>query len=90
MIRSIHYSVVARAIYILRFLGWRRAANTVGSLLTELRSVLYAGYWYLWGKNEVFRYYGLNPIELTDEQKKKPAILLLHGKGSNQSARVFT
>ena len=88
VIQSIHYSAVARAIYFLRFIGWRRAANAIGSLLTEFKSVLYAGCWLPWGKSATFRYYGLNPTELTDEQKKKPAILLLHGKGSNQSAWV--
>lgn len=87
-IQNIYYSAVARLIYFLRFYGWKQTANAIGSLLAELKSALYTGYWLPWGRDKNFRYYGLNPTELTVEQKKKPAILLLHGKGSNQSAWV--
>lgn len=88
MIQSVYYGVVARCVYFLRYIGWRQIANIVAALFAETLSALYAGYWFSQGKEKSFHYYGLNPVELSEEQKKHPAIILLHGKGSNQSVWV--
>lgn len=87
-VQSIFYGIVARLVYFLRYYDWRQTANVVATLLAETRSAFFAGYWSLSGNEKTFQYYGLNPTILTAEEKEKPAILLLHGKGSNQSVWV--
>ncbi|MCB1066796.1 MAG: alpha/beta hydrolase [Simkania sp.] len=84
-IQSLYYGALARLVYFLRYYQWRQTANALAALLAETRSALFTGYWLSSGKEKTFQYYGLNPISLTEEQKEKPAILLLHGKGSNQA-----
>lgn len=87
-IQLIFYGIVARLVYFFRYYDWRQTANVVAALLAETRSALFTGYWSLSGKEKTFQYYDLNPTILTTEEKEKPAILMLHGKGSNQSVWV--
>jgi len=87
-IQSLYYGCVARVVYFFRYYDWKQTANTVAALMAETRSALYTGYWLPWGKEKAFHYYGLNPESLTAAQKEDPAILLLHGKGSNQSVWI--
>ncbi|WP_420422494.1 esterase/lipase family protein [Simkania sp.] len=87
-VQSLYYGTVARLVYFLRFYEWRQTANALAAILAETRSALFMGYWLSSGKEKTFQHYGLNPTTLTEEQKGKPAILLLHGKGSNQAVWV--
>jgi len=68
----------------LRMWELRWQANVLGALFWEPMKSIQMGRDMNQGKEKEFHPYGLNPVELTQEQLKHPPILALHGKNGTQ------
>lgn len=62
------------------------AAMVFGTLLMEPREALRAGFMTFSNWKKPFNFFGMNPLEITEEQSKKRPIVLLHGNYHDQSA----
>lgn len=83
-----YLEIVARIIYFFRIFGMKWTANTLAALLAEPGSNFYLMKWFRLGKQKQFHFFGLNPTTISEENRKLPVVLLLHGKGVNQSAWI--
>lgn len=80
-----YLEIVAHLVYFFRLFGMRWTANSLAALLAEPRINFRSFKWLRYGKQKEFYYFGLNPTSIPKENQKLPAVLLLHGKGVNQS-----
>lgn len=76
--------IVANAVQFLRYMEWMWAANVVGALCWEPLISVQAGSDLEKGKVDDFSDFGMNPKELSEDQKKQVPTLALHGKNGTQ------
>lgn len=80
--------VVGMATQFFRSYNWQGTARVFAALAWEPLTSVWAGLDINRGKVETFNLYGMNPEILTDEQKTRTPILLLHGRDGSQG--MFT
>lgn len=87
-ILSVYKHAVTCLVQQLRMWEYRWAANIMGALLWEPIKAIQSGMNLSQGKEKEFHPYGINPTELSDEQKRSTPILALHGKNGTQGSFI--
>ena len=84
-IKKYYLLCVKSLVLYLRSFGWKITAAVTASFLGEPICNFMASVCYLLGLVKPFRFYDLNPKEITKEQAEKRPIILIHGNYSNPS-----